>query len=55
MDQKIENLLNISLEATEREREKSPDLEVGYDNRNDTWQIIVKHSGDLAYLIEKFP
>lgn len=55
MDQKIENLLNISLEATEQEREKSLDLNVGYDAQDNRWEIIVKYSGDLSYLSEKFP
>ena len=29
--QKIENLLNLALDATAREREKSLELDVGYD------------------------
>lgn len=55
MDQKIENLLNISLEATEEEREKSLNLNVGYDALDDRWEIIVKYNGDLSFLREKFP
>ena len=30
-DQKLENLLNLALDATEEEREKSVSLDVGYD------------------------
>ena len=30
-DQKIENQLNLALEATEEEREKSRTLEIGYN------------------------
>ena len=30
-NEKMENLLNLALDATEREREKSLDLDTGYD------------------------
>lgn len=46
-DQKIENLLNLSLDATQQEREKSESLETGYDEQNRTWEVIVRYSGDL--------
>lgn len=44
-DQKIENLLNLAVDATEEEREKSEALEVGYDPELRTWQVIVRYSG----------
>ncbi len=47
-DQKIENLLNLALDATQEERERSESLEVGYDSRDRTWQVIVRYSGALA-------
>lgn len=47
-DQKIENLLNLALDATPEEREKSQDLDVGYDSADQTWEVIVRYSGDLA-------
>lgn len=40
--EKIENLLNLALQATPDEREKSRDLEVGFDAANQTWQVIVR-------------
>ena len=46
-DQKIENLLNLALDATIREREKSPDLEAGYNPLEKTWQVIIRYSGDF--------
>lgn len=46
-DQKIENQLNLALDATEEEREKSITLETGYDPRERTWEVIVKYSGNL--------
>lgn len=46
-DQKIENLLNLALDASSQEREKSSTLETGYDEENDTWEVIVRFSGNL--------
>lgn len=46
--QKIENLLNLALDATSAEREKSLELDVGYDPIEKEWDLIVKYSGDLA-------
>ena len=45
--QKIENLLNLALDATQEEREKSLELEVGYDPEERVWDLIVKYSGNL--------
>ena len=45
--QKIENLLNLALNATEEERGKSLQLETGYDPGERTWELIVKYSGNL--------
>lgn len=47
---KFENLLNLALDATEREREKSVQLGVGYEAADNTWEIIVKYSGDIKRL-----
>ncbi len=47
-DQKIENQLNLSLDATPEEREKSITLETGYDPEEQTWEVIVKYSGNLS-------
>lgn len=46
-NQKIEDLLNLALDATEEEREKSLELDVGYDPRDRQWDLIVKYSGSL--------
>lgn len=45
--QKVENLLNLALDATEEEREKSLELEVGYDPIDRVWDVIIKYSGNL--------
>lgn len=52
---KFENLLNLALDATEREREKSIQLGVGYEPTENTWELIVKYSGSLSRLQEEYP
>ncbi len=51
-DQKLENLLNLALSATEEERIKSQNLNIGYDEINKTWEVIVKYNGDISFLNE---
>lgn len=54
-NQKIETLFRAALNATPEEREKSSDLFVGFDTRDETWEVIVKHTGNLLPLREKYP
>lgn len=49
-NQKLENILNLSLEITREERQKSPMLKTGYDLEKGTWEVIVKYSGTLMEL-----
>ena len=44
--QKLENLLNLSLEASPGERERSLELPVGVEE--DRWELIIKYHGDLG-------
>ena len=46
-DQKLENLLNLALDATPRERERSLVLDVGFEPEERRWDLIVKYSGSL--------
>lgn len=46
-DQKIENLLNLALDASQEEREKSEILETGYDAKERRWEVIIRYSGPL--------
>ena len=46
-DQKLENILNLALDATEEERDKSLELNVGYNPIDREWDLIVKYSGSL--------
>lgn len=50
--QKFENLLNLALDSTEAEREKSLELNVGYEPEDQEWELIVKYSGSLEQLRE---
>lgn len=47
MSQKLENLLNLALDADQGERERSEELDVGYDKEENVWELIVKYSGTL--------
>lgn len=47
MSQKIENQLNLALSITEKERQKSESLDIGYDLEEKEWELIVKYSGTL--------
>ena len=46
-NQKIDNTLNLAVEATPEEREKSLELNVGYDPMDRLWDVIVKYSGSI--------
>ena len=50
MSEKIENLLNLALEATEEERMESGELGAGYDPVEREWELIVKYSGDAELI-----
>ena len=51
-NQKLENLLNLALGATPQERERSENLQVGYNPEERTWELIVKHSEPLPDLTD---
>lgn len=52
-DQKIENLLNLALDAAPEEREKSLTLNVGFDMQDQEWDLIIKYSGSLQRFREQ--
>ena len=49
-DQKIDNLLNLAMDATSEEGAKSENLNVGYDSSERLWDVIVKYSGPESRL-----
>ena len=53
-DQKIENLLNISMEVSENERRKSLSLYTGFNEAQRTWEIIVRYQGDIEKILERY-
>ncbi|MBR5582904.1 MAG: S8 family serine peptidase [Lachnospiraceae bacterium] len=46
-DQKLENQLNLAINATEEERIRSGNLNVGYDANDRTWEVIIKYTKTL--------
>ena len=52
MSQKVENILNLALDASDEEREKSQQLEVGYHPEEREWELIIKYSGNLESVRE---
>ncbi len=47
LSQKMENLLNLALDATPEELRKSQELDVGYITEANEWELIIKYSGSL--------
>lgn len=47
---KVDTQLNQALNATPEEREKSMELNVGYNSQDRQWDLIVKFSGDAELL-----
>ena len=54
-NQKMENLLNLALDASDREREKSPELSAGFSRLDDKWTIIVRYAGSPDVLLTYSP
>lgn len=52
-DQKLENLLNLALSVTEEERRRSLSLNVGYDEADNLWDVIIKYTGEPEALMEE--
>ena len=49
-DQKVENLLYLALNTDEAQRERSLNLNVGYDDVGKSWELIIRYSGNLDTL-----
>ncbi len=48
--QKLENILNLSLALSEEERARSQVLNIGFDEKEKTWELIVKFHGEISRL-----
>ena len=53
-DQKVENLLELSLDVSQETREKSENLSAGYDEEENIWQVIFRYSGELEDFIGQY-
>lgn len=49
-NQKLENILNLAIETPEEERQKSLNLNVGFEEQTRSWELIVKYNGSLEQL-----
>lgn len=52
--QKFENLLNLALDTSVEERDKSLELNIGYEKEDNTWELIVKCHGSLRDGLSSF-
>ena len=50
--QKLENLLNVALQTEKNERNISNDIDVGFNGKENKWELIVKYNGDLTFVRE---
>ena len=48
--QKVDNLLDLALDSTTEEREKSLNLNVGYNSESHLWDVVVKYTGNIKEL-----
>lgn len=53
MSEKVENLLNLALQANDEEMEKSESLSVGFNETTKRWDLIIRYTGDIDFL-DKF-
>ena len=51
--EKVDTQLNLALDVSEADREKSIDLNVGYDKAFNEWELIVKYSGNILEIAEQ--
>ncbi|ROR28305.1 subtilase family protein [Mobilisporobacter senegalensis] len=50
---KVSNDLNLALDVSPQVRERSTDLFVGYIEEENSWELIVRYSGDLSRIREE--
>lgn len=50
MNQKLEDLLQLALQTSEETRERTEELNVGFNDSARTWELIVKYHGSLDVL-----
>lgn len=50
---KLDNTLNLALSVPEAEREETQDLSIGYQPESNTWELILKYTGNLDRIREE--
>lgn len=50
---KLDNPFNLALNLNNQQREKTLDLDVGFQPETNTWEVIVKYNGSIAAIAEK--
>lgn len=50
---KVDNQLSLALDMTEEERQRTLDLEVGFEPEEKRWELIVKYVGSLDRVREE--
>ncbi|BBF43957.1 hypothetical protein lbkm_2645 [Lachnospiraceae bacterium KM106-2] len=48
---KLDNQLNLALQVSNTDREKTNSLDVGYDYTTNEWELIIRHSGNIDQII----
>lgn len=51
-NEKLNTTLNLSLETDEETRQKSEVLSSGFNQQENTWEVIVKYHGDISGVVE---
>lgn len=54
MDIKLSSELNVALDTSDYLREKSKELDTGYNSETNTWTLIIRYIGDLETIISEF-
>lgn len=50
---KVDAELQLALSLNNAERSRSLDLDVGYDEQDRSWELIIKYSGDIRPIAEE--
>lgn len=50
MNQKLEDILQLALQTPEETRERTEEMNVGFNGSTRTWELIVKYHGSLDVL-----
>ena len=52
-NEKVSTELTLALNLNENERKRTLDLDVGYNDISDEWELIVKYIGNISDLSEE--